>query len=140
MTDTIKLNTIISLLKQEPQQNIVELLNSLVFLLPTDYNNGNKNLPLLSEIPDEYSTLEELFSITNELLVNDANTIILFSTKPFNIRINLDGEILENLYHFSYTAARSIDVYVSNHSTEDDVDISYIIATTNLLGSSYVYS
>jgi hypothetical protein len=140
MTDTIKLNTILTLLKQEPQQKQIELLNSLVFLLPINYITGNKHLSKIEqELPEDLS-LENLFNIYNELLVTDANTIILFSTKPFNIKINIDGEILPNIYQFSYTSADTIDLYVSNHSLEDDVDITYIVANTDLLGSSYVYS
>ena len=140
MTDTLKLNTIITLLKQLPQQHNIELLNHLTFLLPTNYQSGNRQLDKILELPEDDTSVENLFNITNDLLVNDVNTIILTSLKPFNLRINLDNEILENLYNFTYSAAKSIDVYVSNHSTEDDVDIQYIIASTNLLGSSYVYS
>jgi hypothetical protein len=139
MTDTIKLNTILQILKTDPQQQTINLLNSLIFLLPTNYQSGNRNLPVLSELPDDTST-ENLFNITSELLAVDINTVILFSTKPFNIRINISNEILTNLYQFSYTAAQEIDIYISNHSLEDAVDIQYIIANTNLLGSSYVYS
>lgn len=139
MTETIKLNTIVELIKTDPQQKSIELLNSLIFVLPTNYQVGSKNLLVLSDLPDDAS-LENLFNITSELLVSDINTIILFSTKPFNLRINLDGEILDNVYQFSYTSATEIDIYVSNHSLEDEVDISYIFANTTLLGSSYVYS
>jgi hypothetical protein len=64
---------------------------------------------------------------------------------PMNAQIVLcpgynDGEILENLYQFTYTATKAIDIYVANFSTLDPVDIQYVIANTNLLGSSYVYS
>lgn len=137
--DTLKINSITTLIKELPQTNIVELQNNLIFLLPTNYQVGNKNLPALSQYI-EYSSMDELFTTTSELLVQDINTLVLFSTKPFNLRINLTNEILQNIYQFSYTSSNIIDVYVSNSSTSNSVDISYLYANTNLLGSSYVYS
>lgn len=137
MPNTIKINTILTLIKELPQQNTTELLNSLILLAPTNYQVGIRNLPVLSS--DE-ETVIELFNSTSELLVQDTNTIMLFSTKPFYLRINIDNEILENIYQFTYTATKAIDIYVANLSIEDPVDIQYVIANTNLLGSSYVYS
>lgn len=137
MPNTIKINTILTLIKELPQQNTTELLNSLILLAPTNYQVGIRNLPVLSS--DE-ETVIELFNSTSELLVQDTNTIMLFSTKPFYLRINTDNEILENIYQFTYTATKAIDIYVANLSIEDPVDIQYVIANTNLLGSSYVYS
>jgi len=137
MPNIIKLNTVLTLLKELPQQNTTELVNSLILLAPTNYQVGIRNLPILS--PNE-ETITDLFNSTSELLVQDVNTIMLFSTKPFYLRINIDNEILENIYQFTYTASKAIDIYVANLSIDDPVDVQYVIANTNLLGSSYVYS
>lgn len=140
--DTLKINSITTLIKELPQTHVVELQNNLIFLLPTNYQVGNKNLPPLSQYIEysEYNDIVDIFNQQSELLVQDINTLVLFSTKPFNLRINLTNEILQNIYQFSYTSANIIDVYVSNSSTTDNIDISYLYANTNLLGSSYVYS
>lgn len=132
MSKTIKINTILTLVKEFPQDHVVELLNSLILLLPTNHQVGIRNLPISI---DE----DNMFDDISELLISDVNTVMLFSTKPFHLRIN-NGEILENLYQFTYTATKAIDIYVANFSTLDPVDIQYVIANTNLLGSSYVYS
>jgi hypothetical protein len=140
--DTLKINSITTLIKELPQTHVVELQNNLIFLLPKNYQVGNKNLPPLSQYIDysEYNDIVDIFNQQSELLVQDINTLVLFSTKPFNLRLNLTNEILQNIYQFSYTSSNIIDVYVSNSSTTDNIDISYLYANTNLLGSSYVYT
>ena len=80
-----------------------------------------------------------LFDTYNEIFVTDSNTVILSSNIPFYLRIN-SSLILENIYNFTYVSSNQIDVYVANLSTETDVIINYVIANTDLLGSSYVYS
>lgn len=140
MQDTLQINTVVNLLKQEPQQQVIQILNNLLLLLPTNYQAGNRFIQkIMNELPDDTS-VENLFQIYNELLVSDSNTIILYSKTPFYLRINETNEILENIYNFTYTASKAIDLYVANLSVETDNTINYIIANTNLLGSSYVYS
>ena len=139
MTDTLQLNQIVNLLKPLPQQNIQQLLNNLLLLQASNYQQGNRKLnKITNELPDDQSILN-LFSIYNEIFVTDVNTVILSSTIPFYLRINNDT-ILENIYNFTYNASSTIDIYVANLNTENDVEICYIIANTDLLGSSYVYS
>lgn len=137
--DTLKLNSITTLLKELPQQNTIELQNNLLLLKPNNYNIGNKNLPMLATYIDT-NDLISIFNTNSELLVQDINTIVLFSTNPFHLRININNEILENIYQFSYTSSNNIDIYVFNTSTTDEVNISYLYANTTLLGSSYVYT
>ena len=139
MTDTLQLNQIVNLLKPLPQQNTQQLLNNLLLLQASNYQQGNRKLnKITNELPDDQSILN-LFSIYNEIFVTDVNTVILSSTIPFYLRINNDT-ILENIYNFTYNASSTIDIYVANLNTENDVEICYIIANTDLLGSSYVYS
>ena len=139
MTDTLQLNQIVNLLKPLPQQNTQQLLNNLLLLQASNYQQGNRKLnKITNELPDDQSILN-LFSIYNEIFVTDVNTVILSSTIPFYLRIN-SSLILENIYNFTYVSSNQIDVYVANLSTETDVIINYVIANTDLLGSSYVYS
>jgi hypothetical protein len=137
-TELIKLNIISSLLKEDPTTPVLDLLNELILLNHTDLNNGIKTLSSLTEVSSGSST-EELFELNSILLIDSCNTVVLFSETPFLLRIG-SGEIWEDVYHFSFTSVTPIDIYVSNHSTEDDVTIRYLSAQSDVLGSSYVYS
>ncbi len=140
MTDLLSINIITTLLKQNnPTQT---LLNELLVLLPTNYIVGSKTLSSITEELPSGSTLEEVFDIYSEKIDNyniGCNTIILFSEKPFSLRINSTNEILTNIYHFSYSGD-NIEIHVCNTSLEEDLTINYIMGNSQILGSDYVYT
>jgi len=136
MTDLIKLNIVSSLLRESPQEPELTLLNELILLNHSSISNGTKTLLALTESTSGAS-VEELFEYNNILLAEICNTIVLFSDRPFCVRVNL-GEILENIYHYSFTSDNTFDIYVSNHN-EEDIVLKYITAQSSVLDSSYVY-
>jgi len=147
----IKLNTSVNIYNENPQDLSIRLINSELLLNHTDYNKGIKTLTALTDVPTGSSLsatatggasvedVEESFTTQYEILSEDNNTIIIFSENAFDLQIN-DGNILIDLYHFSYSSDNDFSIYVANHSAENDAELQYITIKSTIVGSSYVYT
>ena len=133
----IKIDMKGKLLTEDPQDQVIDLLSSNILLNQDGYSNGV--LSLSSITSGSSGTATELFLINGEILVDECNTIILFSEYPFDLQIN-DNNIQTNLYHYSLTSDDYFSVQVANRSESNDVELRYLIASSSLLGSSYVHT
>ena len=148
----IKIDMKGKLLTEDPQDQVIDLLSSNILLNQDGYSNGVLSL---SSIPSGSSitaitsgssgstevtdAIENFFLTNGEILVDECNTIILFSEYPFDLQIN-DNNIQTNLYHYSLTSDDYFSVQVANRSESNDVELRYLIASSSLLGSSYVHT
>ena len=133
----IKIDMKGKLLTEDPQDQVIDLLSSNILLNQDGYSNGV--LSLSSITSGSSGTATELFLINGEILVDECNTIILFSEYPFDLQIN-EGDVQTNLYHYSLTSDDYFSVQVANRSESNDVELRYLIASSSLLGSSYVHT
>jgi len=133
----IKIDMKGKLLTEDPQDQVLDLLSSNILLNQEGYSNGV--LSLSSITSGSSGTATELFLINSEILINECNTIILFSEYPFDLQID-DNNIQTNLYHYSLTSDDYFSVQVANRSESNDVELRYLIASSSLLGSSYVHT
>ena len=148
----IKIDIKGKLLTEDPQDQVIDLLSSNILLNQDGYSNGVLSL---SSIPSGSSitavtsgssgstevtdAIENFFLTNGEILVEECNTIILFSEYPFDLQIN-QGDIQTNIYHYSLTSDDYFSVQVANRSESNDVELRYLIASSSLLGSSYVHT
>jgi hypothetical protein len=133
----IQLNINCKLYNENPQDQSKVLLNNQVLLNPDSYNTGNIKVLALSNVPSGSSD-QEIFDINKEIISEDCNTVVLASEYPFSLQIN-EGDIHEDIYHFSYTSINQFSIAVSNQYSES-ITIRYLIAKADLLGSSYIYA
>ena len=133
----IKIDMKGKLLTEDPQDQVIDLLSSNILLNQDGYSNGV--LSLSSITSGSSGTATELFLINGEILVDECNTIILFSEYPFDLQIN-QGDVQTNLYHYSLTSDDYFSVQVANRSESNDVELRYLLASSSLLGSSYVHT
>ncbi len=145
----IKIDMKGKLLTEDPQDQVIDLLSSNILLNQDGYSNGVLSLSSIpsgssitssssgsSEVTD---AIENFFLTNGEILVDECNTVILFSEYPFDLQIN-QGDIQTNLYHYSLTSDDYFSVQVANRSESNDVELRYLIASSSLLGSSYVHT
>jgi len=133
----IKIDTLISLLSENPQEQILNILTSNILLNQTGYNSGT--LSLTSITPGSSGTTDELFLINANALTDSCNGIIIVSEQPFDLQIN-DGYVQPDLYFFTMVSDEYFSISVANRSEVNDLKLRYLLAASTSLGSSYVYT
>jgi len=134
----INLNTTVKLLTINPQDQIQQILNTVILLEQESYNSGTLILPSLTELPS--GSDEETFEANKVILTEGCNTVVIFSEQPFDLQVGDNGEIHLNIYHFSYVSVDDVSISVSNHSTTVASRLNYFLTVAEPVGSSYVYT
>jgi hypothetical protein len=139
MNKLIKINTLVNLISENPQEQLLNVLTGDVLLKQAGHTTGVLSLSPIASGTSEENTPEESFLINGEMLSSSCNTILLFSDSPFDLLIN-NGPIHRHTYHFVLTSDKYFSVSIANRSEINSVKIRYLIAVTESLGSSYVYT
>jgi hypothetical protein len=137
----IKLDTKITLISEEPQEQVLNILSSNLLLTQTNYNSGTLSLSSITS-GSSGTSISELFELNSELLTSSCNTAFIFCDYPFDLQLNYSGEIHIDLYHFALSCSTNtfFSISIANRSEENDIVVRYLLAETDVLGSSYVYT
>jgi hypothetical protein len=133
----IKIDTLITLLKENPQEQVSDILKGNILLNQDGYNIGV--LSLTAIVSGGSETIEDSFLMNAESISQSCNTLILFSDYPFDLLINT-GPLHKDVYSFTLISDAYFTAAVANRSEENTVKVRYLLSASKQLGSSYVYT